>query len=740
MKRYAEFHLRLLQAELDEEREQARVRLLGWGRERLAREGAALFGLSATEKGRLYADRVVRLDLRGAALPFHRFAAGDLVSISPTQSDGPPPPPRALADGAPRAARARAQRGGSAVANAARLGDDRFDAAALPPDVETISGVVLSRSPRFVDVCVRAASSADAAVVRELGAPSARGRWRLDSAMSAIPFDRMALALASFTEPDADDALREFVLGTFVAAIEAPSAPRAPLAPPALGAALRPARAVLSEACARASLDQAQRAAVGASFGRQLSLVQGPPGTGKTRTACAIALATALAVGGGRLGRSLLAAPSNVAADNLLAGCLALGLRCVRLGRPAYARADLREHTLDALVAPPAGPTDERAHREHMARRWRALEHAQVVVATATGAGELLTGPMAAIDDPAAPHRVRFDLCLVDESSQCIEPAVLLALLSAQRAPRLVLVGDQCQLGPVLLSRRSADEARDAGGPSLFSRLVEHGCCPELLSVQYRMPEALAAFSARRYYAGRLTTACSPDERPRPPLVGALRWPHASLPLAFIDSRAAEADLRYHEQRRAADTRGTAEAACALGEADADADAEQAGGPTLRAGAPPSSSTSYCNPCEAAIVAQAVRALLAGGLDAADVGVITPYAAQVRAIADELGRLGAAGGAVEVCSVDGFQGREKEAIVLSAVRSNARNATGFLGDWRRLNVSLTRARRALIVVGDSRTLDADPHWRAFIAHVRERGGLVLWGEHAQPHAAGAAPC
>jgi superfamily I DNA and/or RNA helicase len=237
--------------------------------------------------------------------------------------------------------------------------------------------------------------------------------------------------------------------------------------------------------------------------------------------------------------------------------------------------------------------------------------------------------------------------------------------------------------------------------------------------MQYRMPAALAEFSAGRFYAGKLKTACADDERPRPQLVGGpVAWPHATLPLLFVDTLAADALGGYHEQRRGADTRGTAEAAAA-------ADGASGGG-----------STSYRNRCEARLVDALVRALIAGGMRAADIGVVTPYAAQVRAISDQLGALaqpenavGSGGGggatdAVEVSSVDGFQGREKEAIVLSAVRSNAAAATGFLKDWRRLNVSITRARCALIVVGDSRTLQADPHWRAFIAHARKGGGYV----------------
>ena len=79
---------------------------------------------------------------------------------------------------------------------------------------------------------------------------------------------------------------------------------------------------------------------------------------------------------------------------------------------------------------------------------------------------------------------------------------------------------------------------------------------------------------------------------------------------------------------------------------------------------------------------------------------------------------------VEVKSVDGYQGREKQVILLSAVRSNPRKAVGFLSDWRRMNVALTRARTAVIVVGDKSTLASDTYWRAFLQWVEERECLV----------------
>src|SRR5262249_23001428 len=112
------------------------------------------------------------------------------------------------------------------------------------------------------------------------------------------------------------------------------------------------------------------------------------------------------------------------------------------------------------------------------------------------------------------------------------------------------------------------------------------------------------------------------------------------------------------------------------------------------------------NPQEATLVVRKVRALLDAGVSPSDIAVIAPYAAQVRLLRERLAMPG-----LEIDSVDGFQGREKEAVVLSLVRSNVDGEIGFLADVRRTNVALTRARRKLLVIGDSATLSALPFYQ-----------------------------
>lgn len=159
--------------------------------------------------------------------------------------------------------------------------------------------------------------------------------------------------------------------------------------------------------------------------------------------------------------------------------------------------------------------------------------------------------------------------------------------------------------------------------------------------------------------------------------------------------------------------------------------------------------TTYCNPAEAKAVVDAVLGFLRASssshetpgavkkkppLDVAptDIGVVTPYSAQARLVSALLAKQGIECKGVEVSSVDGYQGREKEVIVLSAVRANTRGAVGFVADWRRLNVAVTRARRGLVVVGDPATLAAGcPHWRAYITWHRKQGTLVELGSQAQ---------
>jgi superfamily I DNA and/or RNA helicase len=237
-------------------------------------------------------------------------------------------------------------------------------------------------------------------------------------------------------------------------------------------------------------------------------------------------------------------------------------------------------------------------------------------------------------------------------------------------------------LPPTVLS---PEAAKQGFAVSLLERLVGRfgSAMTRRLEVQYRMHQAIMGFSSREFYDDALRA----DGRVASHLLGELPGvaadPLTRTPVHFIDT----AGAGYEEER--------------------EPDGE-----------------SRLNEAEARLVERKVRALLEAGVAAEAVGVIAPYSAQVRRLRELLPVAG-----LEVDSVDGFQGREKEAVVVSLVRSNAEGEIGFLADVRRMNVALTRARRKLIVVGDSATLSVLPfYWRLFEYFERIGAYHTVWEE------------
>jgi superfamily I DNA and/or RNA helicase len=125
------------------------------------------------------------------------------------------------------------------------------------------------------------------------------------------------------------------------------------------------------------------------------------------------------------------------------------------------------------------------------------------------------------------------------------------------------------------------------------------------------------------------------------------------------------------------------------------------------------------NPQEASLLAQMVGLLQERGIEPEAIAILSPYSAQVRLLQERLPE-------IEVCSIDGYQGRECDIVILSLVRSNLERTLGFLGDTRRMNVAMTRARRKLIVIGDSATFGEHPFYSAFLDHV-DTLGAYHWG-------------
>ena len=444
----------------------------------------------------------------------------------------------------------------------------------------------------------------------------------------------------------------------------------------------------VQESAGSTLLNPSQEAAVRfALAARDLAIIHGPPGTGKTTTVVEL-ICRAVARGE----KVLACAPSNTAVDNLLDKLVRAGQRVVRIGHPARVDARLREFTLDHLAAQReemqlvlalhreaeqlmrkaarftrAKPVPgKRQEQRREARELRAearmledqavsavLERADVICATTTFNDDLLEDR-------------RFDLVVIDEACQSTEPG---CWVPALRAERLILAGDHCQLPPTVLS---SEAAREGFETSLLERMVNlHGeQVTRQLTVQYRMHEQIMNFSSHQFYNRTLEAHESVSQHLLRDLPTWNMAPVGDGPLALIDTAGAGWD---EEQE-------------------------------------PDGSSRW-NPREAELVLKKVAELEAAGLPTRDIAVIAPYAAQVRWLRERAGR-----DALEIDTVDGFQGREKEAVIISCVRSNSTGEIGFLADTRRMNVALTRARRKLILIGDSATLGGHPFYAALLEY------------------------
>jgi ATP-dependent RNA/DNA helicase IGHMBP2 len=519
-----------------------------------------------------------------------------------------------------------------------------------------------------------------------------RPTFRLDLAGDEISRQRQrkALETARRAERGRLAQLRDILLG---------------IAPPTFDA-IRPLAPLAGKASA--DLNASQRAAVEfALSARDVAIIHGPPGTGKTTTVVEV-IRQAVARGE----RVLALAASNMGVDNLLERLVRTDVRAVRLGHPARVLPELREHTLDLLVeAHPdlrvARQLVRSAHmlRDRAARYTRAKpkpgerqelrQEARELLSDARNVEErivrnlldnadVLCATLTGVDSRVLGERI-FDLAVIDEAAQAVEPSCWIPLL---RCARLVLAGDHWQLPPTIVS---AEAAREGLQVSLPERLLEvHGPgIARRLTVQYRMHEAIMGFSSAEFYESSLIADASVGRHRLVDLPAGADGAQITAseltlaPLEFIDTAGAS----YDE------------------ELEPDGDSRR-------------------NPQEARLVVGKVQQLVEAGVAACDIGVITPYSAQVRLLRELLDING-----VEVDSVDGFQGREKEAIVISLVRSNRQGEIGFLADTRRMNVALTRARRKLLVIGDSATIGGHAFYQRWLEYCEAQGRYgSVWDE------------
>jgi ATP-dependent RNA/DNA helicase IGHMBP2 len=478
------------------------------------------------------------------------------------------------------------------------------------------------------------------------------------------------------------------------------------------------------------ALDDKQLEAVDAGLrSGDIALIWGPPGTGKTRTLVEVVRQRVA-----RGERVLCCAPSNTAVDNLGIRLAEAKVRAIRIGHPARVSPRLQELTIDAQIEQDGamdlarewrdrareirrramhaqaqgGRSREdrdriRAETRELWREARALDRdaarevhhaeqaiidrADVILATCIGADHPLLGDTI------------FDCAVIDEATQATDPMLLVPL---SRAKVCVLAGDPHQLGPVVIGGLAAVVTL---GSTVFERLVANETTV-MLEEQHRMNVEIMTFPSRSMYDGKLRAAPLVANR-RLSDLGVKPDPVRQKPVWLVDT----AGKDWPEEK--GDRIGYMP------------------GDTMTNLPSFAFDPSTINLGMAERVAAEVRRILSRGVKPADVAVIAAYSAQARKLRDLLRVERAAG--VEVGTVDGFQGREKEAVVVDLVRSNDRGEIGFLSDTRRMNVALTRAKRFLLVVADSATLGKDPYYAQFFEYVDELDAHgSAWSDDAEP--------
>ena len=400
-------------------------------------------------------------------------------------------------------------------------------------------------------------------------------------------------------------------------------------------------------------LNSSQQQAIVASLSQRLTLIHGPPGTGKTRVACEIVRCMCQRLAGKDC--VLAVAETNMAVDNLTRCLLQLNLRVVRIGNPEQVSTDIRHVTLEQQI--------ERDRIEDMKPKQKSPFPSKRDAKSILNSTEVVTATCTGAGDSVL-EGMRFPFVVVDEATQAIEPITLIPIM--HHCQQLTLIGDPQQLPPTLPKFTTDDHTPSVSQLSvtLFHRLQQHDFPSTFLEEQHRMHPEIARFSSDVFYRGKLKSATSVYERA--PLE--LTCFREKKPLLFIATSCDE----------------------------------------HRVG------SSIKNQKESEIAAEVVRYLLNNQVCAQEMAILTPYNGQVQCISKEVSKITSH---LEVCSVDSFQGREKDVIIFSTVRCNGDGSLGFTDDRNRMNVLLTRARRGLIGIGSKETLSNSELWRKWLQHV-----------------------
>ncbi|RFM26389.1 AAA domain-containing protein [Deminuibacter soli] len=427
-----------------------------------------------------------------------------------------------------------------------------------------------------------------------------------------------------------------------------------------------------------------------------VAVVHGPPGTGKTTT---LVQAIKALIEQDRK-QVLVVAPSNTAVDLLSEKLFNEGLNVLRVGNPARVSEHLMRLTLDSKMSEHSSMKEikklkkqanefrDMAHKykrnfgkEEREQRKALLNEARNIMKSADATeqyiiddlltrAQVITATLVGASHYTVRH-LRFDTVVIDEAGQALEPACWIPIVKGRR---LVMAGDHCQLSPTIKS----EEAAKAGlNITLLEKIVaRYPGAVVLLEEQYRMHHTIMGYSSQVFYGNRLQAHASVADRV---------LFEGDQPLCFIDT----AGCGYEEKQEG---------------------------------------TSTSNPEEAAFLFRHLTQMVTALQQyyAADafpsIAVISPYKQQVELLKEQLlhsPALQPFAQSITVNTIDSFQGQERDIVYISMTRSNPDSRIGFLSEIRRMNVAMTRARKKLVVIGDSATLSQLPFYADFITYAEQ---------------------
>ena len=440
---------------------------------------------------------------------------------------------------------------------------------------------------------------------------------------------------------------------------------------------------------------------------KDVAIVHGPPGTGKTTTLVEAIRETLM-----RENQVLVCAQSNMAVDWISEKLVDRGINVLRIGNPSRVNDKMLSFTYERRFEAHPDYTqlwairkairelrshrkrgDEKFHQKLESLKSRATEleirinsdlfgEARVIASTlVSSANRLLDGQ-------------KFGTLFIDEAAQALEAACWIPM---RRVSRVILAGDHCQLPPTV---KSIAALKAGLGKTLMERIVEmHPEAVTLLKIQYRMNDDIMRFSSNYFYEGKVESAPEVKYRSILDLDIPIEWisPNHLDHLDNLDRLENLDNLEkpdYHEQF-------VGESFGRINKAEAEL--------TL-------------NTLQHYFERIGKQRILDERID---VGIISPYRAQVqhlrrllmkREFFKPFRRL------ISVNTVDGFQGQERDVIIISLVRSNDDGQIGFLRDLRRMNVAITRARMKLIILGDKNTLTRHPFYRQLWQYIQQLSG------------------